>query len=391
MQLPAIRAWRGVLLALCLSLPAGVTPARSGDAPSPSIADTAAYQRKLAVYAAARQKYEAAADGYWNSIAAKRRIRAAKRRVGESIVLDDYVLTQPPVYSGPPKPIDPSAPTKEAAAPPEAYVPVVADFLKSAVEHFNFIPRRPQREIDYKRAYVKAASAAGLSKDQVVRVYAFECGGNGRYDVQAGLESDAPGARAITTALGYNQLLATNSIELLAEKGDQLIRTLQAKAAALPDAERTALDGKIATLRRMVEFSRTVPDDWSAHDNLANTPKGFAIHALILDLDVGPLLQTQKILDSVLYARKRGRAARLSAAELEMMNLTGDGNGFDMISMGPDMRDRVPTANFFQRPSYQRNPVAVRNNVVAKLLAATDATMDREARLPGARDMAAAF
>jgi hypothetical protein len=388
MSLRAIRVWRGVVLAVCLSLPAGFTPARGGDAPAS--ADLATYQRKLALYAAARQKYEAAADAYWNSIAAKRRMRAAKRRAGEPVVLDDYVLTQPPVYSGPPKPVDPSAPTKETVAPPD-YVPVVADFLKSAQEHFNFIPRRPQRETDYKRAYVKVAAAAGLSKDQVVRVYAFESGGNGRYDVQAGLESGAPGARAITTALGYNQLLATNSLELLAEKGDQFIRTLQAKAAALPEAERAALDAKIATLRRMVEFSRTVPDDWSAHDNLANTPKGLSLHALILDLDVGPLLQAQKILDSVLFARKRGHAGHLSAAELEMMNLTGDGNGFDMIAMGPDMRDRVPTANFFRRDSYQRNPVAVRNNVVAKLLAATDATMDREAKLAGARDMAAGF
>src|SRR5262249_24668556 len=147
---------------------------------------------------------------YWNSIAAKRRIRIAKRRTGDAVVLDDYVLTQPPVYSGPPKPVDPSAPPAEVTSPPETYVPVVADFLKSALEQFNFIPRRPQREIEYKGTYVKAAAAAGLTKDQVVRVYAFESGGNGAYDVQAGLESGAPGARAITTALGYNQLLATN-------------------------------------------------------------------------------------------------------------------------------------------------------------------------------------
>jgi hypothetical protein len=54
-------------------------------------------------------------------------------------------------------------------------------------------------------------------------------------------------------------------------------------------------------------------------------------------------------------------------------------------------RERVPTANFFQPGGYERNPVAIRNNVVAKLLAATDARMDEEAKLQGAKDMAALF
>jgi len=49
----------------------------------------------------------------------------------------------------------------------------------------------------------------------------------------------------------------------------------------------------------------------------------------------------------------------------------------------------VPTANFFQPGGYGRNPVAIRNNVVAKLLAATDAKMDEEVKLQGAKDMAA--
>jgi hypothetical protein len=54
------------------------------------------------------------------------------------------------------------------------------------------------------------------------------------------------------------------------------------------------------------------------------------------------------------------------------------------------MRERVPTANFFLRAGYERNPVAIRNNVVAKLMAATDATMDRGMNLPGARELATA-
>ena len=74
-----------------------------------------------------------------------------------------------------------------------------------------------------------------------------------------------------------------------------------------------------------------------------------------------------------------------------MMNLTGDGNGIDMIKMPPAWRERVPTSNFFRLGGYERNPVASRNNVVARLLAATNARMDEEAALQGAKDLAALF
>ncbi|HKF07786.1 MAG TPA: hypothetical protein VKB89_03570 [Xanthobacteraceae bacterium] len=255
-------------------------------------------------YTAARRKYEAEADAYWSSVAEKRRLRQAKLRKNQEIVPADYVLAQPPIYSGPPKPVDPSAPIE--AAPPKKYVPLVADFLRAAAQEFGFVPQQPRSEIEYKRAYVKVAFAAGLTKEQVVRIYAFESGGDGKYDVQAGLEQPKPGAQAISNALGYNQLLATNSVELMAEKGDQFIKTLSEKAAQLSEEAKATLQKELAVLKRMISFCRSVPDSWSEHDKLANTPKGLAIHALNLDIDVGPLLQTQKLLDSVLFARGQG-------------------------------------------------------------------------------------
>ncbi|HEY6254993.1 MAG TPA: hypothetical protein VIY51_04285 [Xanthobacteraceae bacterium] len=347
------------------------------------------YRRQLAAYRIARRKYEAAAGAYWNAIAAKRRLRNAKRHSGKEIVIEDYVLTQPPVYAGPPRPVDPSAPT--APPPRRPSVPVVADFLAAAAKQFNFVPQQPPSEIDYKRAYAVVAAAAGLTREQAVRIYGFESGGGGKFDVQAGLEQPTPGAHAISTALGYNQLLATNSVELLAEKGDRFLGLMRAKAAEQGGEARQALEKRIAALKAMVAFSRSVPDDWNRHDRLAQTPKGLGIHALNLDLDVGPLLQAQKLQDSVAFARRMGYAAPLTAAELEMMNLTGDGNGIDMVMLPAAWREKVPTANFFQAGGYERNPVASRHNVVAKLLAATDAVMDREIQLPGAKDMAALF
>ena len=342
------------------------------------------YRAKLADYNAARAQYQVLATPYWAEVKAKRAGRFAKRRTHKEIGLDDYVLTQPPDYTGPKRPIDPSG-------PPKGPVPVVADFLRHAAEQFSFVPNQPAVETDFKRAYARVASAAGLTRDQAVRVYGFEATGNGRYDVQAGLEFDKPGAIAITTALGYNQLLSTNSVELLAEQGRWLVETLKARAAEASGATRAALEKKLAILDRMIAFSRSVRDDWNLHEQLAGTPRGLGIHALNLDVDIGPLLQTQKLLTSVVFARQRGYAPPLTASELEMMNLTGDGNGFDMVSMPQAMREKVPTANFFTQSGYEHNPVARRNNTVAKLLVATDSVMDRESALPGAKDLAAAF
>src|SRR5262249_39594800 len=154
---------------------------------------------------------------------------------------------------------------------------------------------------------------AGLTKEQIVGIYGFESGGNGRYHAQSGVEEPTAGAQAVSTALGYNQLLAANSIGLIAEKGGQFINNLAANAAGLTGKARESLEKKIAVLKTMIDFARSVPDDWSEHEKLATTQKGLGIHALNLDMDVGPLLQTQKLLDSVLFARLMGYQATLSA------------------------------------------------------------------------------
>ncbi len=376
--------WAPIALVSLIAVALASTAVAQTETPKANVtpAQMAEYLVKLAEYDAARAAYQVRANPYWAEVKAKRAARFAKRRAHHEITLDDYVLTQPPEYTGPKKPIDPSSTRHE--------VPVVADFLQAAAQQFDFAPEQPAREIDFKRAYAQVASAAGLTKDQAVRVYAFEATGNGNYDLEAGQEFDR-NALAITTALGYNQLLSTNSVELLAEQGKQFIETLKSRAADAPAAKKAALEKKIAVLQKMVTFARSVRDDWNVHERLGRTPKGLAIHALNLDIDVGPLLQTQKLMNSVNFARERGYSEPLTAAELEMMNLTGDGNGFDMVTLPSEMRAKVPTSNFFTQSGYEHNPVARKNNTVAALLAATDAVMDRESQLPGAKDLAASF
>ncbi|MCK1540450.1 hypothetical protein IVA87_21650 [Bradyrhizobium sp. 147] len=346
------------------------------------------YRRKLAEYQAARAAFDAEAGAYWSQISEKRRTRNAKRRSGQQITLDDYVLEHPPLYSGPKRPVNPE-PEEAPERPPRKPIPVVADFLRAAQELYQFTPQRPTNEVEFKRAYARYALASGLTREQAVRVYSFETGGTGSYDVQAGIEHG--GKRAISTAMGYNQLLTTNSVELLAEQGHEFIRALSEKVARSSGPARQALEHKLAVLKKMVAHAKSVPDTWSEHEKIGNTAQGWAMHAMVLDVDVGPMLQTHKLLTSVLFARAKGYTRPLSAAELEMMNLTGDGTGLDMVTMPQAMREQVPTSNFFQRGGYERNPVAIRHNTVAKLLAVTDDRMDSNSSKAGAKELAGAF
>ncbi|WP_430715309.1 hypothetical protein [Rhodopseudomonas pseudopalustris] len=365
-------------------------PPRVADALAQAVSPEAIaeYRYRLQQYQAARAEFDRDAEAYWNAIAERRRIRNAKRRAGDQVSVEDYVLAQPPVYTGPKRPVDP-----EPKQPPSERktIPVVADFLKAAADYYQFAPQRPAAEVDFKRAYARVARAMGLTREQAVRVYAFETGGNGDHDMQSGLSKSRPGSRAISTAIGYNQLLTTNTLVLLAEKGHHIVKALNDRAATLSGPQRAALERKIAVVKRMVAFARSIPGNWSEHEKLGRTPQGWGVHALVLDIDVGPLLQTHKLLTSVIFARQKGYMAPLTAAELEMMNLTGDGTGLDMVTMPQAMREVVPTSNFFQRSGYERNPVAIRHNTVAKLLAVTDARMDANSNNPGARELAAAF
>jgi hypothetical protein len=385
---PARQALAAVTVAALLASPAFAQTAHDRAA----LSALAAYQAKLAVYERAHGAFERQSDAYWDDVSAKRKIRNGKRRRHETIQLTDYVLTQPPVYAGPPRPVSPLPPPPAPPKPPRPEIPVVADFLQAAKEQWGFVPDQPQSDAAFKRAYAQAARAAGLTEAQVVGVYAFETGGRGSYDTQAGLEPPGPGKKAISPALGYNQLLSTNSVALLAEHGRHFLTVLEAKAQAAGGEARARMLHKIAALKHMIGFCRSLPHSWWEYDKVAkHTAKGWGIHAVLLDIDIGPLLQAQKLVNSVAFARMKGFHGTLTAAELELMNLTGDGNGIDMVMMPQDMRERVPTSNFFQPRGYARNPVARRTKVVAGLVGEIQQHMDRNATKPGARELATAF
>ncbi len=239
-----MRGMRRRLLGLCLTgliaagMPVAPSPAQSSFKLAAALTP-AEYQEKLAQYLHARRAYEQETERYWTTVAEKRTARRVKRRKHERLALTDYVLSQPPVYRGPPRPINPAGPGPVPGETHRFYIPVVADFLKSAAKEFGFAPQQVS-EIAFKRAYAKAAREAGLTRDQIVGIYAFETDGHGTYDEQPGITPRRPHGPAISPALGYNQLLSTNTISLIADHGNHMLAALRQKAKTLSGAERSS-------------------------------------------------------------------------------------------------------------------------------------------------------
>jgi len=339
-------------------------------------------------YRQAREQFEAKLRLYWARVDAKRDARRAKHMLAQALSADDYVPEQPPKYTGPELPGEIAKIVTELVAPPPARaLPEVADFLAQAKAQFGFVPT-PTTELDFKRRYAREALAVGLSKDQVVRIYALETGGQGTYDMQSGINPLTKQGRPISSALGYAQLLNGNSVSELVKHGPAFAQRLMSLAAqpATPPARVAALKEKAAILRRMLRAARSVPNEWSAHVRFGGTPSGLGIHALNLDADVGPWLQVLKLKGLKDAAAAAGRGP-LAGAEIELMNLAGPRTGLEMMTaLGRSM----PTANFFSEGGYYRNGI-VREKTAAELLAALEQRMEANLKKPGAIEFAQVF
>ena len=288
-------------LALLASAPASAWDPVIPDRIANAMAQGSDYAQRMAEYQQARAAFDEDAEAYWSAVSEKRRIRIAKRRDRVAISASDYVLQQPPLYNGPPRPRDPNPVEPDGVTRPRKPLPVAADFLAAARDQFQFTPQRAS-EAEFKRAYARIARAYGLTREQAVRVYSFETGGNGNHDLQSGLNPSKPGSRAISTAVGYNQLLTANTITILGEQGPALLKELNDTAARINGPERKSLEHKIAVIKRMLAVVRASGSSWSAYEKLGLTPQGWGIHALVYDIDVGPLLQTHKLLTSINFA-----------------------------------------------------------------------------------------
>ena len=341
-------------------------------------------------YRIARLSYDAQLDAYWQAVNEKRDERKRKRVAGNAFTSRDYVLTQPPKYNGPVL-LDAIAKIVAEAKPPEPerQLAGVVDFLQSAKEVYNFVPEATT-EIEFKRRYAAEALAIGLTKEQVVKVYALETGGMGTYDMQAGIHPQKRTGRPISSALGYAQLLHANSVNELVKHGQAFITRLEAMARSqLNAAPRRAISlrAKAAVVRVMLKDARAIPNEWGDHVRFGATPKGLAIHALNLDADIGPWLQVIKLKGLKETASNEAGRAQLSGPEIELMNLAGPRTGLEMLL---PVAQSVPTTNFFSRGGYERNSV-VRDRNAAELLVELGNRMELGLLKSGSIEFDAAF
>jgi hypothetical protein len=374
----------GMIAALLLTVPA------TGRASEAEILArfNAEQRRHYEAYRMARAAFHMKVERYWRAVAAKRAERRRKRTAGDPFALHDYVREHPPKYAGPALRADIADIMADIKPPqPEPPLPTVSEFLRNAKDHYGFIPQTVS-EREFKRRYAEEAIALGLSREQVVRVYALETGGRGTHDMQAGIDPETKNGQAISSALGYAQLLHANSVSELVIHGEGFIARLRAMATVAGlDAKRVReLEAKASGLRAMLVVARSVPNEWSEHVRLAATPRGLGIHALNLDADIGPWLQVVKLRGLKDEAERAGRGS-LGGAEIELMNLAGPRTGLEM--MQPLARG-VPTANFFSQGGYARNSI-VRDRTAGELLKAIEERMDVNVRKAGAVEFVQVF
>ncbi len=351
-------------------------------------------QQEFQKWHAAQQHFERRLDAYWHEVERKRKARRPKRSSGKFYAATDYVLTFPPEYKGPQLSKDlevrwarfQAVQEKQQPETAKRVMPGIDDFLAAAKQYYGFTPTRiPERE--FKRRYAAEALALGLTKEQVVRVYALETGGNGTADMQAGIHPITKKGHPISSAIGYAQLLHANTIGELVKSGDNFIFRLKHMLLAARDPARVQeLRNKIEALQRMMKSARSVPDDWYRHVAFAETPRGYGMHAINLDGDIGPWLQSEKLKGLKEFARRKGMT-NLSGEEIELMNLSGPATGLEMLQ---PVGLTAPTPNFFSRRAYYVNKM-VTGKTSAELLAEFTHRMDSSSQKPGAIEFAQAF
>ena len=352
-------------------------------------------QNEFIAWRTAKSQYDRMLDAYWQDVEKKRDGRRAKRGSTKFFDSGDYVWTFPPTYKGPRLSADLdkrwasflAAQEQHPEAPkPAKPILAVADFLAAAKKHYGFEPTRIS-EREFKRRYAAEAISLGMTKEQVVRVYALETGGDGTADMQAGISPTTKKGKPISSALGYAQLLHANTIGELVKHGDEFIKRMQRLQANASDRARAEeLQRKIASLQAMLRAAKSVPNNWYRHIALAQTAKGYGIHAINLDGDLGPWLQSLKLRGLKDFAARKA-VTNLSGEEIELMNLSGPGTGLEMMQ---PTGLTAPTPNFFSRKAYYVNKMVI-DKTTAELLAEFTRRMDSGSRKPGAVEFAEAF
>ncbi|NQX79983.1 MAG: hypothetical protein HRT83_05460, partial [Hyphomicrobiaceae bacterium] len=205
--------------------------------------------------------------------------------------------------------------------------------------------------------------------------------------MQAGVHPVKKTGRPISSALGYAQLLAANSINVVSKHGHTFVARLERIIEREHSPKRRMqLQAKLSSLRAMIRTAKSIPYEWSKQRELARTSQGMGLHPLNIDGLIGPWMQVIKLADIKRLAERHG-FYNLTGAKLELMNLAGPITGLEMMK---NTGSNKPTANFFSRHGYYRNAI-VHDRTSQQLIAAIDRRMTVNLRKKGSRDFISIF
>lgn len=347
-------------------------------------AKAATYQEQLSAYRAAYREFEGRSKRYWAEIARKKSIRSKLRKSGKKIKQKHYVLEQPPKYTGPKRPKNPNAGPIVKKPPKKSTLPT-ANRLRAAMKKLYGVSLPQYAEKDFKLAYAREAQRYGLSAEQVIGVYALETGGKGPFDLVSGegivrnkkCKLVKRVGRPLSSALGYFQLLNANTSSTVAgnARGSEAQRFAN-RLRAMAKQERgkrkrelklkaKLLDTMVADMKSAISRMDVKKNNWAEYRALGRTELGYAIHALNLDLDIGPMIQMSKLAFVRSYAIKKGLGDPASD-RLELMNLVGYPRGALMLD---PVAFKVPTANFVKQREIRANYAVLGDKTVEQSVA----------------------
>ena len=170
--------------------------------------------------------------------------------------LDDYVLTQPPVYSGPKRPVNPEPPEEPAPPRERKAIPVVADLLQAAAAAFPVHAAAPGQRTRI-QARLCARGVSGGTDARAGGAGLFVRDRRQRQPRHAvGLERARPDRARSPPRSATTSCSPPTASSWSPSRAIEFVKALTEKAAQLSGAPRKAMDHKIAVLKRMVAFAR---------------------------------------------------------------------------------------------------------------------------------------
>lgn len=362
----------------------------------------ASYQEQLATYKASYGEFKKRKARYWLDIEKKKDIRTARRKAGKKFKRKHFVLSHPPKYTGPKRPRNPNpAPVAKKPAKKRSTLPRPNE-LRAAMRDLYGLKLPQHRERDFKLAFAREAQRYGVSAEQAIGVYALETGGRGPFDLVSGevigrnkkCKLTKRAGRPLSSALGYFQLLNANTSSTVAgnargpqeERFSNRLRELASKERGKRKRE---LEKKADLLDRVVlDMEQTIArmsvkkNNWREFRQLGRTKLGYAVHALNLDLDIGPMIQMSKLAFVRSYAIKKGLGDPQSD-RLELMNLVGYPRGARMLE---PVAFTVPTANFVSENEIRSNFPVLGDKTVEEAIAKIRRVIGKRKKECGAQE-----